>query len=112
MTASKYKVGDVLWQWYIDAEFGPELLSYTIKDIEVQPDGRIWYRTEEAQMGRYCTTILSEDDEKLFPSAEDALLDLLHNAKDTVASDCTMDDIYILCLQTILTKLKQNKEAT
>lgn len=106
MGVSKYKIGDVLWQWYIDEDFGPELLSYTLKEIEPQPNGRICYRTEEAKMGRYCTTLLFEDDNKLFPSAEDALLDLLQEAKDTGAPGCTMDEIYILCMETILNKLK------
>lgn len=106
MGVPKYKIGDVLWQWYIDEDFGPELLSYTIEEIEPQPNGRICYRTEEANMGRYCTTILFEDDEKLFTSAEAALLDLLQEAKDTGDPDCGMDEIYVLCMETILNKLK------
>ena len=105
MNTPKYKVGDVLWDWRIDDDTGPELVSYTILGGRTMQDGSLAYVASDSFLGEYCDTVLSED-ARLFASAEEALLDLLQEAKDLGISNCTMDEIYILCLKTILNKLK------
>jgi len=106
MNTPKYKVGDVLWDWNIDDDdFGPRLISYRVDDTRKLPDDSFIYYTDELRGGRHYNTILTGD-EKVFTSDVEALLDVLREAKEPDVDNCFMDEIYILCLETILNKLK------
>lgn len=105
MNTPKYKVGDVLWQWSIDDDFGPRLISYRVEDIRKQPDDSFIYFTDELRGGNHYNTILTGSEE-VFTSDVEALLDMLREAKETGVGNCSMNEIYILCLETILNKLK------
>ena len=105
MNTPKYKVGDVLWDWNIDNDFGPQLSSYRVDDIRELPDDSFIYYTDELRGGNHYNIILTGD-EKVFTSDVEAVLDMLLEAKETGVCNCSMNEIYILCLETILNNLK------
>lgn len=109
MNTPKYKIGDVLWDWNIDDDFGPQLISYRVDAIRKLSDDSFIYYTDELRGGHHHNVLLTGD-ERAFTSDVDALLDMLHQAEETGVCGCTMDEIYRLCLKTILNKLNHKKK--